>query len=94
MNVLGFARQTYFFLPLFLKDIFESSVNQRSDRKVYTGQVQVLVLSFGRNSLTCSGGRDDVPAGYLFFFFFFFDFVQSTRYIKQKDTSPLQGFST
>ena len=24
----------------------------------------------------------------------FSDFVQSTRYIKQKDTSPLQGFST
>ena len=24
----------------------------------------------------------------------FFDFVQSTRYIKQKDSSPLQGFST
>ena len=26
--------------------------------------------------------------------YLFFDFVQSTRYIKQKDTSPLQGFST
>ena len=29
-----------------------------------------------------------------YLFFLFFDFVQSTRYIKQKDTSPLQGFST
>ena len=27
-------------------------------------------------------------------FILFSDFVQSTRYIKQKDTSPLQGFST
>ena len=26
--------------------------------------------------------------------YLFSDFVQSTRYIKQKDTSPLQGFST
>ena len=36
--------------------------------------------------------------GYKFLSFFiiylFSDFVQSTRYIKQKDTSPLQGFST
>ena len=31
---------------------------------------------------------------YYFIFILFFDFVQSTRYIKQKDTSPLQGFST
>ena len=30
----------------------------------------------------------------LFNLFLFSDFVQSTRYIKQKDTSPLQGFST
>ena len=29
-----------------------------------------------------------------FLFYLFSDFVQSTRYIKQKDTSPLQGFST
>ena len=28
------------------------------------------------------------------FIYLFSDFVQSTRYIKQKDTSPLQGFST
>ena len=28
------------------------------------------------------------------FIYLFFDFVQSTRYIKQKDISPLQGFST
>ena len=27
-------------------------------------------------------------------YLFVFDFVQSTRYVKQKDTSPLQGFST
>ena len=31
---------------------------------------------------------------FLIYFYLFFDFVQSTRYIKQKDTSPLQGFST
>ena len=28
------------------------------------------------------------------FIYLFSDFVQSTRCIKQKDTSPLQGFST
>ena len=28
------------------------------------------------------------------FIYLFSDFVQSTRYIKQKDTSPLRGFST
>ena len=28
------------------------------------------------------------------YYLLFSDFVQSTRYIKQKDTSPLQGFST
>ena len=33
-----------------------------------------------------------VAAQYIIYLFS--DFVQSTRYIKQKDTSPLQGFST
>ena len=30
----------------------------------------------------------------VYYYLLFSDFVQSTRYIKQKDTSPLQGFST